>query len=91
MRKILNLFNSCCRSLWNVTRFLKIFRVLVIVATIGTAQAQTNEPPVEPGPTWIGENYYATYWSGFGLGLLFYGFGLKLRIVRQIGKSTPDF
>lgn len=92
MRKILNLFNSLCRGLWNVLRLVKLLRVLAILAAVTiSASAQTNDPPVEPGPTYIGENYYEAFSVGFGLGLVFYGFGWKLRIVRQIGKSTPDF
>lgn len=51
----------------------------------------TNMITDPSGVQWLATSDMGFYWAGFGIGMLFFGFGLVFRIVRRVGGSTSDF
>lgn len=49
------------------------------------AQAVVTDPS---GNTWSVDSDAGFYWAGFGVGLMFYGFGWILRMAKR---TTSDF
>lgn len=43
------------------------------------------------GVQWLATSDMGYYWAGFGTGLMFFGFGLVLRMVRRVTGATSDF
>jgi hypothetical protein len=67
---------------------MKTFFVLLLSSAVTYAQSNTVSD-------WAGNTYDATtpsgyFWSGVGVGLLFYGFGWVLRLARRTTGQT-DF
>jgi len=54
--------------------------------------AQVTNIIVDPsGGVWAADSEMGFYWAGFGVGLLFFGFGLIWRMARGLRRETPDF
>lgn len=60
--------------------------IVAIMLLAGTLFAQTNEPPVWDTDT--ADSNWNAFAAGAGIGLLFYGFGWKMRIARNLVRHT---
>jgi hypothetical protein len=51
----------------------------------------TNYITDPTGVLWLATTDMGYYWAGFGTGLIFFGFGMILRMARNISRNSPDF
>lgn len=64
-------------------------RILIfLLLTCLSVSAQTNVVTDPSGNTWAPDSDMGFYWTGFGVGLMFYGFGWILGMAK---KTTNDF
>jgi hypothetical protein len=54
-------------------------------------QNMTNFITDPSGVQWLATSDMGYYWAGFGIGMMFFGFGLVFRLVRRVGGTTSDF
>jgi hypothetical protein len=54
-------------------------------------QNMTNLITDPTGVQWLATSDMGFYWAGFGIGCLFFGFGMILRMARRVTGTTSDF